>query len=156
CSQLLYREMATPLGRAADLARAGLPAPPWEERGQFYQTFGVFQVSWPRHSLLQGAARGLVQRVVARWMSKDSKPLREAVQEWVQEQWARRGLGADVFIERTQAELAKRLNSRPEALFAAAIEPLTKSSAQGETTRKGAREPKVLPPEALVGPLSDL
>jgi hypothetical protein len=156
CSQMLYRDLATPLGRAADLARAGLPSPPWEERGQYYQTFGLFQLAWPRHSLLQGAARGLVQRVVARWMSKDSKPLREAVQEWVQEQWARRQLGADAFIERTRDEMGKRLRGGPEALFAAAIEPLTKVSAHGDANRKGSRELKGLAPEALAAVLTEL
>ena len=73
---MLYRELATPFGRAADLARAGLPGPPWEQRGRYAQTFGMFQLSWPRHALLRTVSRELCRRVVRRWLSKDSKPIR--------------------------------------------------------------------------------
>ncbi len=47
----LSRDLCTPLGRIADLGRAGLPACPWDSRGLFYQTFGLYQISWPRHTL---------------------------------------------------------------------------------------------------------
>ena len=87
CGQFLYRDLTTPLGKVADLNRAGLSAPPWEARGQYYQTFGMYQLAWPRVAILQAVARRLCQRIVHRWISKDSKPLREAVQTWVQEQW---------------------------------------------------------------------
>lgn len=45
--QCLYRDLTSPLGRAADLARAGLSGPPWEARGLFYNTFSIFNLSWP-------------------------------------------------------------------------------------------------------------
>ncbi len=83
--QFLYRDLCSPLGKAADLGRAGLSAPPWEQRGMFYQTFGLYHLAWPRHALLREAGRRLCQRLLQRWMSKDSKPLRDAVQTCVQE-----------------------------------------------------------------------
>jgi hypothetical protein len=125
--QMLYRDLTTPLGRVADLGRAGLAAPPWDARGQYYQTFGLFQLTWPRHGMLQAVARRLCQRLVVRWMSKDSKPLREAVQTWVQDQWAIHELGADHFLQRLQACVVKALGKPAEARFAALIEPLEKN-----------------------------
>ncbi|MBY0228783.1 MAG: protein kinase, partial [Gemmataceae bacterium] len=74
--QFLLRDLATPLGKAADLARAGLPSPAWESRGRSFSTFGMFQLSWPRRALLSAAGRRLCSRTVQRWLSKDSKPVR--------------------------------------------------------------------------------
>src|SRR5262249_35605521 len=131
CGQLLYREMATPFGKAADLGRAGMPSPPWEQRGQYASTFGLFQLTWPRHALLRVVSRELCRRVVRRWTSKDSKPIRGAVAEWVQQQWNYLELGADGFIGRLQAELVKSLGRPPDVLFAEAVAPLA-DSAQGQ------------------------
>src|SRR5207248_6344 len=76
-SQNLYRDLYTPLGRTADLARAGLRSPPWAERGLHYQTFGMARLSCPRRQLVRGVALQLCQRLIQRWLSKDSKPIRE-------------------------------------------------------------------------------
>jgi hypothetical protein len=162
CAALLHRDLATPLGKAADLGRAGLSTPPWEERGQFFQTFGLFQMSWPRPALLGAMARRLCQRTVQRWLSKDSKPLREAVQTWVQQQWAERELGADQFIHRLQAEVVKVLGKPPDALFAALIDPLARLSAQGappsgvKSQESGVKETKAADPAAVIEVLKQL
>jgi serine/threonine protein kinase len=137
CGQFLYRDLTTPLGKVADLQRAGLPSPPWEMRGQYYQTFGMYQLTWPRISLLQVVARRLCQRLVQRWMSKDSKPLREAAQTWVQEQWEYFDLGPEHFIDRLQAALVKELGKPPELLFKELISPLTGGSSQGAGSADG-------------------
>jgi hypothetical protein len=75
-SQHLFRDLCTPLGRAADLVRAGTEAPPWARRGLYYQTFGLHPLCWPRPALQRMAGRQLCQQLVQRWQSKDSKPIR--------------------------------------------------------------------------------
>ncbi len=120
----LFQDLCTPLGRAADLARAGLPAPPWESRGLFYNTFGLFPLSWPRHALLEAVSRRLCRQLVQRWLSKDSKPIREAVQEWVQERWAQQELSAENFIDRLQVEAVRSLRKAAESVWGEALKPL--------------------------------
>jgi serine/threonine protein kinase len=136
CAQMLIRDLTAPLGRAVDLGRAGLTAPPWETRGQYCQTFGLFQLTCPRHALLQAAGRELCRRVMQRWLSRDSKPLREAVQTWVDEQWSLHELGADTFIHRLQADVVKELGEPPDSLFAALVSTIKTGSAQGVVENK--------------------
>ncbi len=136
CAQMLSRDLTAPLGRTADLGRAGLTAPPWETRGQYCQTFGLFQLSCPRPALLQSAGRQMAQRVVQRWLSKDSKPLRESVEAWLQEQWALGDLTPDNFIHRLQADLVKELGQPVDSLFGALLEPLKSRAAQGKSESK--------------------
>jgi serine/threonine protein kinase len=144
--QFLARDLGSPLGRAADLSRAGLEAPPWQSRGLYYQTFGLFTLSWPRQTVLTSVASILCQRLVQRWASKDSKPIRDDVQAWVQEQWAAQALGADHFIERLQAECASTLGRDPEAVFQATVESLGARFA-GAANRKGGPAPDLAPEE---------
>jgi hypothetical protein len=124
--QFLFRDLTSPLGRTADLGREALSALRRESHGLFFQTFGLSQLSWPRHAILKAASRRLCQRIVQRWASKDSKPIREAVQTWVQEQWAQHGLGADQFIHRLQEACQEKLGQAPEKAFAALVENLAK------------------------------
>ena len=93
CGQFLYRDLTTPLGKAADLSRAEQTAPPWEARGQYFQTFNLFQMSWPRRAIQIEIARSLCRQLVDRWTSKDSKPHREPVRDWIEQQWALLELG---------------------------------------------------------------
>ncbi|HZY84233.1 MAG TPA: tubulin-like doman-containing protein [Gemmataceae bacterium] len=120
----LFHDLVTPLGRAADLARAGLPSPPWESRGLFYNTFGLFPLAWPRHALLAAVSRRLCRQLVQRWLSKDSKPVREAVQEWVQERWAQQELSAECFIDRLQVEAVRAQRKAAETVWCEALKPL--------------------------------
>jgi serine/threonine protein kinase len=121
CAQYLYRDVCSPLGRVLDLGRAGLSGPAWESRGLFFQTFGLFQLTWPRQAVAQAAARRLCQQLVQRWMSKDAKPLREPVREWVAEQWMAQELGPDSFIGRTRADVERALGGCPEDALTAAV-----------------------------------
>ena len=63
------------MGKVADLGRSGLPCPPWEQRGWYFQTFGLFQLTWPRHAMVREVSRRLCHQIVQRWLSKDSKPI---------------------------------------------------------------------------------
>ena len=103
----------------------------------FYQTFGLYHLAWPRHTLLREAGRRLCQRLLQRWMSKDSKPLRDAVQTWVQEQWAHQEMGSDAMIGRLRDACQELLRQEPEDAFAAVVEPLVQHYAA--TARAGSR-----------------
>ena len=150
--QYLYRDLCSPLGKAADLGRAGLSAPPWQSRGLFYQTFGLYHLAWPRHALLQEAGRRLCQRLVQRWMSKDSKPLRDAVQTLGAGGMgaARPGLGADDRpaarrLPGVAAQAARgRLRGRPS-------QPLAERCACAAGRQEGRRRRPTWPPSRRGG-----
>jgi serine/threonine protein kinase len=143
--QFLARDVASPLGKACDLARADVSGPPWESRGLYYGTYGLFQLSWPRPALEQAAARRLCQRMVQHWITKDSKPLRDAVQTWVQDQWTTHGLGADTFIERLRDSITQKFGRPPEDTFAAVIQPLVDRTVAAVTAARAARRPLPIP-----------
>jgi serine/threonine protein kinase len=142
--QFLARDLGSPLGKTADLGRAGLSAPPWVSRGLFFQTFGLYRLSWPRRALVQTAARRLCQQLVKRWMSKDSKPIRDAVQTFVHDQWTQQELGAETFIDRLQTECVKLLGKPPESCFAEVLQDVAARAAP--TGRRGAA-PELSPEE---------
>jgi eukaryotic-like serine/threonine-protein kinase len=143
--QFLARDVASPLGRACDLARAGVSGPPWDSRGLYYGTFGLFQLSCPRPTLERTVARRLCQRMVHRWMTKDSKPIRATVQSWVQEQWSTHGLGADSFIEKLREAARTQLGRPPEDAFTAVIEPLVRRTVSAVHAARAARKPTPIP-----------
>jgi hypothetical protein len=141
----LARDLCSPLGPVADLGRAGLTGIPWESRGLFYQTFGLYRVSWPRHDLLRTLGRRLCHRLVQRWMSKDSKPIRDAVREWVEEQWRQQELGSSVLMERL-GELSQQIFGQdPQEVFRGLVEPFLERHAAAN--RKNAEA--VFPPEEV-------
>ncbi len=163
-AQYLLRDLCSTLGRVADLGRAGLTSPPWESRGQHYQTFGLSQISWPRHALLQAVARRLCQRLVQRWMSKDAKSMRETVQAWVADQMVLQELGSEPFIHRLQVEAVKALSRPPESEFSAIAEKVAKlagapslsalTDASGRSSRSLTLRP--LAPEEIAEALAEV
>jgi serine/threonine protein kinase len=137
----LFRDLTSGLGRACDLGRAGLSAPPWQERGQFYQTFGLFELSWPRRALHQTAARKLCVRLVQRWLSKDSKPIREAVQDWVKDQWSGLALSGDNFLCRLREHIQQHLGRTPESVLGDVLAPLADKLAAAPSAGRKAPPP---------------
>jgi hypothetical protein len=127
----------------------------------FYQTFGLFRLTVPRHALLESVSRRLSQRLVQRWMSKDAKPFCDRIQEWVREQWQRLELGAECLISRIQDRIDSALGKTPEAAFEAILAPVVRGSASGPIPREktagsaGASPapPKPLQPEQLAAVL---
>jgi serine/threonine protein kinase len=140
----LARDLASPLGPAADLARAGQSAASWETRGLFYQTFGLYQISWPRRTVHRALARRLCHRLIQSWMSKDSKPIREAVQAWMQEQWTQQELGSSVLMERLGERSRRALGQDPEEIFRALVEPLLARHGEGRKNDEA-----VFPPQEI-------
>jgi hypothetical protein len=123
--EFLYLDLTTPLGRAADAARAeAAPAPPTGTTVP-WQTFGLFRIRWPRHALLHRAARLYCRSLVARWMSKDSKPLVETVKELVRQQWEVREMGAEALISLLNAACEKALGRGFDTALAEISQPFT-------------------------------
>ena len=84
----LYRNLATPLGRATDDTRDQLSVMPRQPWGMVYQTFGSFRVTLPRRALVQKTASDLCLQVVERWLSKDAKAIHDQV---AAEGWEKNG-----------------------------------------------------------------
>jgi serine/threonine protein kinase len=124
----LARDLCSPFGSVADLSRGGLAGATWESRGLFYQTFGLYQLSWPRHELLRSIAGRLCLRLVQRWMSKDSKPIREVVRAWVEERWTQQQLGSNALMERLGEKMRQVFGKDPEAVFHGIVEPFATAS----------------------------
>jgi hypothetical protein len=120
----LAHDLCSTLGPAADLGRGGLTGTPWEARGLFYQTFGLSQLSWPRRELISMLARRLCRRLVQHWISKDSKPIREAVRAWVEEQWTQQQLGSNLLMERLSEMSRQVIGQDPEEIFRGVVQPL--------------------------------
>lgn len=141
-SLFLARDLCSPLGPAADLGRAGLTGTPWESRGLFYQSFGMYRLSWPRHALLHTLACSLCHRLVHGWMSKDSKPVREAVRAWVEEQWAQQQLGANVLMERLVELSQQTFAQDPQEVFRGLVEPFLQRHAAHRKNAEAAFPPE--------------
>jgi hypothetical protein len=136
--QYLFHELCSPLGKVAEQARRSHAGSAGVARGQAYQTFGLFQITWPRRKLLETVGRRLCSQLVERWMSKDNKPVREGVQSWVQERWARHELGADVFLNRLREDCATLLAQDPETAYKEALQPTVDKYAPPRASSKAA------------------
>jgi serine/threonine protein kinase len=122
-ADFLNRDLFTPLGRLADTRRAALAAPASAPADLSFQTFAMVRFAWPRQGLIVRVSNQLCQRLVQRWLSKDSAPLRPGIKAWVEEQWTDQRLGADCLIERLQAACEKALGQAPETALSALLEP---------------------------------
>jgi serine/threonine protein kinase len=150
--ELLFRELFSPLGRAADKQRSDvLAAQPL--RDPSCQAFGMCRFAFPQRELVEQVARQLCLRLVQRWMSKDSKPLLEPVQAWVQEQWTNQELSAESFLTALQDSTAKLLGQPPESLFTAILHLAIHGSESGEGNNS---TPPPIVPERVIDVLKEL
>jgi hypothetical protein len=143
--EFLGRDLCSSLGPAAALARAGLSAPPWPERGLFCQTFGLYQLISPSRPMTELAARGLCARLLQRWMSKDAAPLRAAVEARIREQWSGSQWDAGPVADHLHEVARATLGQEPEATFAALLAPLVPPAPEPRN-----RTPPPLPEPAKV------
>ncbi len=123
-SQVLYRDLCSPLGRKLDEVRAAATSQATGTSAQRYQTFGLYHLVWPRRTLLQQAGRRICHRLVQHWLSKDSKPIREQVHDWVQERWQQDELAADTFIGRVRQAAEDALGGPSDTAFQNVLAPL--------------------------------
>jgi hypothetical protein len=150
----LCRDLTRPLGKAADECRVALTTAAVES-GPFCQTFGMYRFAWPRRLLLQQAARALCGRLAQHWASRESRHLRDAVQRWVNEQWEKRGLDPEHFIENLQQACERAAGQKPEAAFAGVTGPL-ESAARPTSSFWGGRKVPDLDPAAVTDTLNRL
>jgi serine/threonine protein kinase len=112
----LYHELATPLGRSLDgerLAQQGSGRQP-----MCLQSFGMYRLTWPRPAFLEGCGRRLCVRLVARWMSKDAKPVAACVQQWANEKIEALQLRPEHLIGRMHEWTEKAVKQPIEHFFA--------------------------------------
>ena len=137
----------SPLGRVAEEARQEFKpakACPREAgpaaEGTNVQTLGMFRILWPRQQLLEQTARSVCRQLVERWMTKDAKPLRNIVKDWVRKLWEEYGLSQEKVIGRYQETCDAALKQTPEAFFAAVADPLTKLAAAKTKAKDAVRD----------------
>jgi serine/threonine protein kinase len=155
----LIRDLMTPLGRAADLSRAGQSASVPPVSGPACQTFGLYRFSFPKRRLVQETARRVCRNLVHRWMTKDSRPLQQTVGAWVEQQWAEQQLGAEHFIERLQTACEQALGQTPESAFTALLGPSLTQAAPAPSGKKAAPPTAALAnldPSAVMTALEEL
>ncbi len=122
-SGLLYRDLLTPLGHAVEALR---PAEPVSVR------FGSYRFAWPGQALRKRAAQRLAQRLVDRWLGKDSTPLREAARAWVEEQWAARDFSPEWVAHQLSPVAERVLGTRADLAGGAGGEALDLAAATQE------------------------
>jgi serine/threonine protein kinase len=137
-AHVIFTDMATPLGRTAE-RRTFPDEPPLEQSARtrmqqvdgvaptLFQMPGLYRLVWPRRQLLEEAAVNVSRRLVQRWMTKDARPLREVVTQWLGDQWEEHGFGADRLIGRFQQGCEKVFGQSPESIFQAIHNNVTAS-----------------------------
>jgi serine/threonine protein kinase len=120
----LYYDLTTPLGRAAEECRAGLPAPSAKSWSFYCETFGMYHISWPKSAFGRHIGRSLCQQLIREWMSKDANPVRERVKSSVAEEWGRLGLAGEQLLERLQKACTESFGQNPDEALAALLAPL--------------------------------
>ncbi len=117
----LYREVATSLGRCLDEQRReqlGGASPAQRRRESFYQSFGMYRLTWPRAILLENCSRKLCARLVERWMNKDARPIADRVRHWAAEKIEALQLRPEHIIGRMHECCEKTLKQPIERYFA--------------------------------------
>jgi serine/threonine protein kinase len=141
-AELVYRELLSPLGRAADQRRSEL-SPPRGNREPSCQTFGMYRFAFPRRDLVRQVARRLCGRLVEQWMSKDSTPLQPYVEAWVQENWAGGELGVEALISMLQDGATRLLGQSPESIVTSTLQPILAQN-DGESDKQADLAPEIV------------
>ncbi len=121
-ARALYLDVVTPVGRVADYVRSVAPVDKYA--GPVAHPFGLYRLSWPRVELLAAIARRFCQQVLRRWTDKETTHLREPIQTWLADQWARLELEPARLVGRLTAAVTEQLREKPETVFDAAVDAL--------------------------------
>jgi eukaryotic-like serine/threonine-protein kinase len=117
----MFLELFTPLGRRTDEVRMEA------EHLNTHQTttvhpFGLYRLSWPRPAVLTAATRRFQQRILQRWLTQDAAHLREPIQQWVDDQWAKKAYTIDDIVGQFHAALKAHFREDPDKVVAAYLE----------------------------------
>jgi serine/threonine protein kinase len=159
--EYLFRDLCSPLGRAADLARAGLSDPAGTSRGQFWGTFGLYKFASPQQQVVRKGAERVCRRLVQRWMSKDPAPVRPAVESCVRDLCARGEWSFEHLHTLLQAAAGQTLGRTAEEARAAVLAEcqaalgIPAGPSLGQPAR-GKPVPRELDPAPLRRALADL
>ena len=117
----LFGELLSPLGRAADEARAAASHPGTTELT--VTTFGQAAYVWPRQAMLSRAARWLGSSVLTRWTASDPDVIGQYVKGWLVQRWQMEQLGPEYLVPLLQEAGERALGSQPEVLFTNEAQP---------------------------------
>jgi serine/threonine protein kinase len=117
---LVYRDLFTPLGRAAAAARADRVGQR-TGAGPVLQAASAYRLTWPVRRLLRRSATLLAVQLLRAWTAKDNPGVRAPVQAWIEEQWTARQLVPDMVIDRLHAACAAAIGVSPDAKFEALV-----------------------------------
>ncbi|OWK35796.1 tubulin-like doman-containing protein [Fimbriiglobus ruber] len=126
----VFTELLTTAGKVTDYVRSVTPVT-GDAAAPVVQLFGLHQFSWPRVELLTTATRRFNQRLLQRWGGKETAHLREPIQRWLDEQWAKQKLDLPSVIGRFEQVARDALREDPDAVFDAAVDSLRARAAGG-------------------------
>ncbi len=150
--EYLVRELATPLGRAADEERAKRSANrDAAAAGLACQTFGAYWFAVPRRLLLRRVARRLCSRLLQGWRADAEKGLAEMVRAWVGEQLARYELAPEALATAAVGEATRILGRTPEEEIEAALAAYAPGQAEDLGSNPAAAAGATQAVERLIG-----
>jgi hypothetical protein len=117
----LVGDLLSPLGRAADEARARQSHSGSTELN--VTVFGQASYVWPRHALLARIARWFGASVLTRWTASDPDVIAQYVKGWLAQRWQAEQLGPEHLVPMLQQAGERILGQQPEALFSAEAQP---------------------------------
>jgi len=132
--EILYRDIATPLGPAADRARqqCAEQSTSIPHHGPTFHAVGISRLNWPRVPLLEKSARKLCHRLVQSWMSKDARPLVQTMASWTAEKWDALALRPEALITGLHEMCERIVRQPPDRLVTAITGPLAEAMAPRE------------------------
>ncbi|MGL4420093.1 MAG: hypothetical protein ACRCZF_05465, partial [Gemmataceae bacterium] len=122
----LLLELFTPAGRLLDSMRS--EAKTINKAGkQVVSTVGLTRLTWPRREILTVAANRLSEKLIERWISRDSSHLAEPIGVWLDEQWSQRKLQVEDVVAEYDAVVLGLLKEDPNRVFDAFVDPLAQA-----------------------------
>ena len=118
----IYLDLLTPVGKVSDYVRSVTPYDQYD--GPVVQPFGIYRLSWPRHEILASITKRFSVQLLKRWMDKEAAHLREPINWWLTDQWAKYKLEQNAVLARFEKVARDSLREAPEVVFDAAIDTL--------------------------------
>ncbi|HMC88269.1 MAG TPA: tubulin-like doman-containing protein, partial [Gemmataceae bacterium] len=106
----LCRDLTTSVGRMADQCRQQAGGP---SGGLAFQTFGTFWFTVPHRLMLQRVAQRFCHDLVKGWQNQTAATWEQAIGKWIQAQFERWQLGAQVLLDGLNSACAATLEQAP-------------------------------------------